>query len=102
MTFEEIINQMGVELIVCAASFFFGFRLIITRDVSILRKEHPETIKHPREYALYAGMILIFFGVAALIMGIVSFKSPIAALVVIIAATFIMGILWKKMHEKYG
>ncbi len=93
---------MGIELLVFAVCLFFGIRLIITRDVSILRKEDPESIKHPREYTLYAGLILLFLGAAALVMGIVSFFNPTAAFVIIIVAVIAMGIMWKFMHEKYA
>lgn len=102
MTFQDIINQMGIELLVFAVSLFFGIRLIITRDVSILKKENPESIKHPKEYAFYGGLIILFLGVAALVMGIVSFFSPIAAFIVIIVAVVIMCVLWKIMHERFA
>ena len=102
MTIQDIINQMGIELLVFAVCLFFGIRLIITRDVSILKKEDPESIKHPREYTFFAGLILLFLGLAALVMGIVSFFSPVAAFVVIIVAVTAMGIMWKIMHEKYA
>ncbi len=102
MTIQEIINQMGIEILVFCVCMYFGIRLIITRDVSIIKKEDPESIKHPKEYTLYAGLILLFLGAAALIMGIVSFFNPVAAVVVIIVAVLIMGILWKFMHEKYA
>ena len=67
-----------------------------------LKKEHPEEIKHPKEYTFYAGLIIIFLGVAALVMGVVSFFNAVASFIVIIVATLIMGIMWKVMHEKYA
>ena len=102
MTFNDVVNQMGIEMLVFAVCLFFGMRLIITRDVSIIKKENPEEIKHPREYTLYAGLILLFLGVAALIMGIISFFNPTAALIEIIIAVIAMGVMWKFMHEKYA
>ncbi len=102
MTFMELINHMGIEMLAFAVCMFFGIRLIITRDVTIIKKEKPEEIKHPREYTFYAGLIIIFLGVAALIMGIVSFFNAVASFIVIIVATLIMGIMWKVMHEKYA
>ena len=93
---------MGIEMLVFAVCLFFGMRLIITRDVSIIKKENPEEIKHPREYTLYAGLILLFLGVAALIMGIISFFNPTAAFIEIIIAVIAMGVMWKFMHEKYA
>ena len=102
MDIQTIVNQMGIEILVFAVCMFFGIRLIITRDVSIIKKENPESIKHPREYTLYAGLMILFLGVAAIVMGIVSFFNPVAALVVIIVAVLAMGIMWKFVHEKYA
>ncbi len=102
MTFQEIINQMGIELLLFAACMFFGIRLIITRDVQILnKKENPANIKHPREYALYAGLVIIFLGVSAIIMGIISFFNPRIALAFIVIAVVAMGIMWKFIYEKF-
>ncbi len=102
MTFNDVVNQMGIEMLVFAVCLFFGMRLIITRDVSIIKKENPEEIRHPKEYTLYAGLILLFLGVAALIMGIISFFNPTAAFIEIILAVIAMGVMWKFMHEKYA
>ena len=102
MDIQTIVNQMGIEILAFAVCMFFGIRLIITRDVKILKKENPESIKHPNEYTFYAGLIIIFLGVSAIAMGIVSFFNEVAALVVIVAAVVAMGIMWKFMYEKYG
>ncbi len=102
MDIQTIVNQMGIEILAFAVCMFFGIRLIITRDVKILKKENPESIKHPNEYTFYAGLIIIFLGVSAIAMGIVSFFNQVAALVVIVVAVVAMGIMWKFMHEKYG
>ena len=102
MDIQTIVNQMGIEILVFLVCMFFGIRLIITRDVKILKKENPESIKHPDEYTFYAGLIIIFLGVAAIVMGIVSFFNPTAALIVIVAAVVIMGFMWEFVHEKYA
>ena len=102
MTFKTLIDHMGIEMLAFAACMYFGIKLIITRDVTIIKKENPETIKHPKEYTFYAGLIIIFLGVAALVMGVVSFYDAVASLIVIVVAVIAMGIMWKFMHEKYG
>ena len=102
MDIQTIVNQMGIEILAFAVCMFFGIRLIITRDVKILKKENPESIKHPNEYTLYAGLIIIFLGISAIAMGIVSFFNQIAALIVIVAAVVIMGFMWKIVYEKYA
>ena len=102
MDIQTIVNQMGIEILAFAVCMFFGIRLIITRDVKILKKENPESIKHPNEYTFYAGLIIIFLGISAIAMGIVSFFNQIAALIVIVAAVVIMGFMWKIGYEKYA
>ena len=102
MTFQTIINQMGIEILVFLACMYFGIKLLITRDVTILnKKEDPANIKHPREYTLYAGLVIIFLGVAAIVMGIISFFDPKIALVFIVIAIVAMGIAWKFIYEKF-
>lgn len=102
MDIQTIVNQMGIEILAFAVCMFFGIRLIITRDVKILKKENPESIKHPNEYTFFAGLIIIFLGISAIVMGIVSFFNQIAALIVIVAAVVIMGFMWKIVYEKYA
>ena len=102
MDIQTIVNQMGIEILAFAVCMFFGIRLIRTRDVKILKKENPESIKHPNEYTFFAGLIIIFLGISAIVMGIVSFFNQIAALIVIVAAVVIMGFMWKIVYEKYA
>ena len=100
MNIQTIVNQMGIEILAFLVCMFFGIRLIITRDVKILKKENPESIKHPNEYTFFAGVIIIFLGISAIAMGIVSFFNQIAALIVIVVAVVIMGFMWKIVYEK--
>ncbi len=102
MDIQTIVNQMGIEILAFLVCMFFGIRLIITRDVKIIKKENPESIKHPKEYTFYAGLIIIFLGVSAIAMGIISFFNQVAALIVIVVAVVIMGFMWKVVHEKYA
>ncbi len=102
MDFQTIIDQMGIELLMFAVCLYFGIRLIITRDIKILYKDRPDSVKNPREYCLYAGLIVLFLGVAALVMGILTFVNTTAAFVEIIVAVILLGIMWKFMHEKYA
>ncbi|WP_034443437.1 hypothetical protein [Butyrivibrio sp. AE2032] len=102
MNFQEIINQMGIEILVFAVCMFFGIRLIITRDPKILKKEDPDSIKHPREYTLYGGLIILFLGLAAIVMGVVSFFNATAAVVIIVAAVVIMSVMWKIIYDKFA
>lgn len=102
MNFQEIINQMGIELLVFVVCMYFGTRLIVTRDPKILKKDDPDSIKHPREYTLYGGLIILFLGAAAVAMGIVSFFNPTAAVVVIVVAVVIMSIMWKIIYDKFA
>ena len=102
MNIQEIVNHMGIELLVFAVCMYFGIRLIITRDPKILKKEDPESIKHPKEYTLYGGLTILFLGLAAIVMGIVSFFNPTAAVVIIVVAVIIMSIMWKVIYDKFA
>ena len=102
MTVSEIINHAGIELLIFAVCVFFGLRLVITKDVRIIKKEHPEEIRDPGKYASYAGWIILFLGVIALVMAVISFFNVIAAVIWAVAAIIVMGILWKILYEKYG
>ena len=102
MNIQEIVNHMGIELLVFAVCMYFGIRLIITRDPKILKKEDPESIKNPKEYTLYGGLTILFLGLAAIVMGIVSFFNPTAAVVIIVVAVIIMSIMWKVIYDKFA
>ena len=102
MTFSSIMEQIGIELLVFAVCLLFGLRLIITKDIKIIKKEGYEDIKHPEDYAKYAGFIILFLGVATLIMAALTFVSPMAAMIEIIVSVFIMGFMWKYVHERFA
>ena len=41
MDLQTIVNQMGIEILAFIVCLFFGIRLIVTRDVKILKKDDP-------------------------------------------------------------
>ena len=67
-----------------------------------IKKEHPEEIRDPEKYASFAGWIILFLGVVALVMAAISFINVIASVVWVVTAVIVMGILWKILYEKYG
>lgn len=98
----DVVNKSGIELLVFVICMIYGIRLVVTKDVGIIRKQDKDTVKHPEEYAIHAGYIVIFLGVATLIMAGLNFVNVYAATIEIFCAVIIMGILWKRMHDKYN
>ena len=48
------------------------------------------------------GKLILFFGVGTLLMAVLIFVNIYAAVAEIIICTMIMGVLWKRMNDKYG
>ncbi|MCR5671549.1 MAG: hypothetical protein K6G10_11145 [Butyrivibrio sp.] len=102
MSFAEFMDHAGIEILVFGICMFFGIRLIVTKDVAIIQKQFKDSIKQPEEYAVHAGYLILFLGVAALIMAGLSFINYIAAAVWMVLAVVVMSVFWKKIYDKYN
>ncbi len=104
MDLNFVLQQSGIEFIVCAICLFYGIRLVISKDIGIIIKDEEEKrkIRRQTEYAFYAGTIILILGLATLIMGILALFNSVAAFVEIIIAVIAVGIMWKFVHEKYS
>lgn len=102
MTLEYILTQAGIPLLLFVICMFYGIRLLVVQNASDIRGKNKEPLKNEKEYAKGAGKLILFFGVATLIMAALLFVNVHAAVAEIIICTIIMGILWKQMNEKYG
>lgn len=102
MTVEKILEQAGVPIIVFVFCMYYGVRLIVFRDVEAIRGRNRGVVRDEKNYAITAGKLILFFGAAALGMAVLIFINLYAALGEIIVSTLILGILWKRMNDKYG
>ena len=102
MTTQTILEQAGIPLLLFVICMYYGLKLLILQDVSTIRGKNKEPVKNEKEYAKHGGALIIFFGLATLVMTFLLFWNLYAALAEIIICTIIFGVLWKKMNDKFG
>lgn len=92
----------GIPLLLFAVLVYYGVRLWIMKDVTVIRGKHKPPVKDEAMYVRKASALILFLAFAALVMAFLLFINTYAALGEFIAATLIMGILWRRMEQKYG
>lgn len=102
MTMDKFVELAGIPALLFAVCMYYGIRLIITKDATAIRGRNQTALKDEKAYAVMAGKLILFFGAATLIMGVLLFVDTVIAVVEIIISTTVMGILWKRMNDKYG
>ena len=102
MTIDTILELAGIPLLVFAVCVYYGIRLMITQNAGLIRGRDKAPLKDEKNYAKEAGKLILFFGIATLIMGILILFNTYAAVGEIAVCTLIMGVLWKRMNDQYG
>ncbi|MCH5256224.1 MAG: hypothetical protein J1D87_02980 [Lachnospiraceae bacterium] len=102
MSLGYIIEQAGIPLLLFVICMYYGIRLLVSQDASLIRSKDKEPLKDEKAYAKESGKLLLFFAGATLIMAVLIFVNLYVALGEIVICTIIMGILWKRMNNKYG
>lgn len=102
MTAQTFFEQAGIPLLLFVICMYYGFKLVILQDVSAIRGKNKEPVKDEKAYAKNGGVLIIFFGVATLVMALLLFVNLYVALAQIIVCTILFGVLWKRMNDKYG
>ncbi len=102
MTWEYILNQAGIPLLLFAICMVYGIYLLIVQRADGIRGKNKGPLKDEKRYAMAGGGLILFFGIGTLVMTILLFVNVYAAVAEIISCTLIMGVLWKKVNEKYG
>lgn len=102
MALEKFMEVAGIPALLFAVCMYYGIRLIITKDATAIRGRNQKALKDEKTYAVMAGRLILFFGAATLIMGVLLFVDTIIAVAEIVVSTTVMGILWKRMNDKYG
>lgn len=102
MSLGVIFEQAGIPLLLFVICMYYGIRLIIMEDASSIRGKNKEPLRDEKAYAKEGGKLLIFYGVATLVMAILIFVNLYVAVGEIIVCTLILGVLWKRMNDKYG
>lgn len=102
MTVEYFLEQAGIPLMLFVICMYYGMRLMILKDVSAIRGKNKDPLKDEEGYAKEGGKLILFFAAATLVMAVLVFINLYVAVAEIIVCTIILGILWKRMNEKYG
>ena len=102
MTLEYILNQAGIQLLFFVVFMFYGIRFLVVKDSSCIKGKNMGPLKNEKEFAKTGGKLILFFGVGTLLMAVLIFVNIYAAVAEIIICTMIMGVLWKRMNDKYG
>lgn len=99
---NDILEQAGIPLLIVLVCVYYGLRLLILHDVDAIRSKDKPPVREEQKYAAAAGKLILFLGGAALGMAVLIFVNVYAALAEFVVCMVIMGILWKRMEEKYG
>ncbi|MCR5654713.1 MAG: hypothetical protein K6G07_03615 [Lachnospiraceae bacterium] len=99
MDMQTLIEQAGIPFMLFLICMYYAFRLMVFKDDASVRGKDKPPLKEKEKYCRYAGLIIIFFGVASLIMALLTMVNVYAALIEISVATLIMIVLWKRMTD---
>ncbi len=102
MTPEIILNQAGIPLLLFAICMVYGIYLLVVQKADGIRGKNKGPLKDEKRYARAGGLLILFFGIGTLVMTVLFFINVYAAVAEIISCTLIMGVLWKKVSDKYG
>lgn len=102
MTLETFLQQAGIPLLAFVVCVYYGIKLLLVQDVNAIRSKDKPPLKDAKGYCVASGKLMLFFAGITLIMSILVFASVVAAFIEICVGTIIMGILWKRMNDKYN
>ncbi len=102
MTLDAFLQQAGIPLLLFLICAYYGLKLLILKDVSIVRGKDKPPVKDKEEFSKRGGLLILFYGAASLVMMGLLFVNLYVALIQIIVCTLIFAVLWKKMNDAYG
>lgn len=97
-----ILEQISIQLLICVLCLYYGIRMMITKDASMILGKERKKLKNEEEYSKAAGKLIVLFGIASLIMGGLCLVNVYVACIFIIVAVVLIGVLWKNVNKKYG
>lgn len=98
----RILDIAGIPLLIFAVSVFYAIKLWVTKDATSIRGKNNGKLKDEEGYAKAAAKLLLFFAAGTLVASVLLFFHLYAAVGVMLVSMIILGILWKKMNDKYG
>ena len=101
MDTNTIMEQSGIPLLLFVICMYYAWRLLALKDVDSIRGKGKPPVKDPEKYAAGAGKLIIFFGLSTLLMAGLVLVNVQLALAEIVICTLILGVLWKRMNDRY-
>lgn len=102
MDFNTFMAEAGIPLFVFVACLYAGLKLLIFKDISLVRGKDRPPVKDKEEFARRGGILILFFAASTLVMMGLLFVNVYVALAQIVVCTAVFAILWKKMSDTYG
>ncbi|WP_035769292.1 hypothetical protein [Butyrivibrio sp. NC2002] len=102
MDINKFLEQSGISLLLFAICVYYAWRLLFMKDYTAVRGKDQDPPKDIEGYCRAAGLIVVFFGIATLVMAGLVLIDPTIGFIQIVICTAIMVFLWKKMTDKYA
>ena len=94
---------MGIPILIAVICIVYGLRLIITRDSSCIRSKDSVVPKDDRTYSLYAGLLMLGFAVASMLMGVLLITvGKEAALIEMVVSVIAVLIAYSELGKRSG
>ncbi len=102
MNLDKLMEVAGIPALIAAICVYYGIRLLITKDSTLIRGKKAGAIKDEKGYCQSAAYLLFYFAVVNLIFGALLFWNTYVAVGVIVAGTVVLCILWMRMSKRLG
>lgn len=102
MSLDAFFQEAGIPLLLFLICVYYGLKLLILKDVTLVRGKDKPPVKNKEEFAKRGGILILFYAAATLVMMGLLFVNLYAALTQIVVCTVIFAVLWKKMSDTYG
>lgn len=99
---DKIFEVAGIPMLLVLVCFYYGMKLLITKDVSLIRGNDKPKPKDNDKYCKAAAVLILSYGGASLLMGALLFVNSYIAFAEIVVATVVLGFGWKDINSKYG
>lgn len=102
MNGESYESMVMIPLLMVVVLGYYAVRLLVLHDTEAVRGKNGKKLKDEEKYAKEAGKLMVFLALSSLLMAGIMYFNVMASVVQIVICVVIFGVLWKRMHEKYG
>ncbi len=99
---DIILEQAGIPLLLFVICVYYGIRLLVLKDIAAIRPKDKPPVREEEGYVKAAGILILIYGAATLVMAVLIFVNVYAAFVQIAVCTVLMGAAWKRIADRYG